>query len=155
MKELSTHLDTFFLKCANVRIGKLNLPKMETWKKDFQISEHEGFQYCMKFKYSNAQIGNREPRLGYTRRRFCPLCAVLSELNELHLMTCPKLGKVRENLQISTYINLCLLNKDSEQEAFLKFISGMSVSGIYLGITEMIARGSQLSSLVEKFLSLW
>ena len=155
VKELATHLDNFFLNCANIRIEKLNLPKMENWAKDFEISEHEGFQYCMKFKYSNAQIGNREPRLGYTRRRFCPLCPALSELNEMHLMTCPNLRKVRENLQISTFLNLCLLNNDSEQEAFLKFISGRSVTGTYLGMGEMIARGSQLSSLVEKFLSLW
>ena len=70
-------------------------------------------------------------------------------------MTCPKLGKIRDNLQMSTFLNLCLLNNDSEQSAFLKFISGMSVTGTYLGITEMIARGSQLSSLVEKFLSMW
>ena len=67
----------------------------------------------------------------------------------------PRLGKIRDSIQISTFLNLCLLNNDTDREVFIKFISGISVTGTYLGLSEMISRGNQLSDLVDKFLSLW
>ena len=120
-----------------------------------EVSENESFQWCMRFKYYNAPIGCREPRVGYTRRKFCPLCGLLAQLNELHLFLCPALKAIRTKLNIETVFNLCRLYSDSEKQAFKKILEVLSKTGDYLGIEEMINRGKQLPILVDAFLALW
>ena len=160
VKSLADSLDHHFLGVANKIISNLkeNVPALQElkgWTNPVNVSENENFQWCMRFKYFNAPIGNREPRVGYVRRKFCPLCGVLSILNELHLFMCSELKSVRATLCIETFINLCILYGDSEKQAFSKFVEGMSQTGQYLGIEEMISRGKQLSNLLDKFLELW
>ena len=160
VKSLSVSLDEHFLQYANsvIKNLQLNVPAVEeldSWKDTVNVSEDENYQWCQKFKYFNAPIGCREPRLGYTRRRFCPLCGVLATLNEMHLFLCPALKTTRANLQIETFFNICRLYQDTETQTFSKFVNGMSVTGDYLGIEEMINRGKQLSLLVDHFLKLW
>ena len=159
-KTLADTVDKHFLGVANTIIVRLkeNVPalcELKSWKDPVNVSENENFQWCMRFKYYNAPIGHREPRVGYIRRKFCPLCGVLAILNELHLFMCPSLKSIRAALCIETFINMCILYNDSEQQAFTKFVEGMSHTGEFLGLEEMINRGKQLSSLVDKFLALW
>ena len=160
VKSLSDTLDKHFLGVANKTIIKLKesvpaVNELESWKDKVEVSESENFQWCMRFKYYNAPIGCREPRVGYTRRKFCPLCGVLAPLNELHLFLCPTLKAIRAKLDIETFFNICKLYSDSDQQAFTKFVEGLSKTGDYLGIEEMINRGKQLSNLVDEFLALW
>ena len=160
VKSLADTLDKHFLGVANKIINKLKegvpaVKELESWKDKVEVSESENFQWCMRFKYYNAPIGCREPRVGYIRRRFCPLCGVLAPLNELHLFLCPTLKAIRAKLDIETFFNICKLYSDSDQQAFIKFVGGLSKTGDYMGIEEMINRGKQLSNLVDEFLALW
>ena len=90
---LKIHLNTWFLNQINLEITWLKLPcvaPIEKFTRARYVCEDDGCSSISQFKFSNASLGNRAPRIGRCRTSKCSLCSgVLDELHDAFV--CPSL----------------------------------------------------------------
>lgn len=155
---LSHYLDMFFIGEVNVVVSQLNLPGLgfiSSFKRDQIVSEHEEFQTCCQFRFFAAGIGRREPRLGYDRRRFCPLCSGQIPLTEFHLFSCQSLTDVRRETEINLFVSRCLAKNVILTRAYFLYVNGLDINGVSVSLEDILLRGRALLRLVDIFLKRW
>jgi hypothetical protein len=155
---IKLHLDTHFIKIVNDTVSRLDLPAVgviTNFKLDRPISEQEEFRIIAQFRFSVSDIGRRVPRVGYSRRHFCPLCDQREQLTEIHLFECSSLKAIRRLTEIEHFVNMCIFKGKSLSESFVLYINGFDTSGALIPVDTYRLRGKALISLVTSFLSMW
>ena len=158
-KLLKMDISDWFLADMNKVIISLNLPSLHTV--DYlcrapYVCEHKNASTLAKFKLGVADLGNREPRIGHQREIFCPVCPNQTPNCELHLVCeCPSVSAMRSETGITSFLNHCLLQGVSLQEAYSFFINGQNCYGVTIPSTAVLERGSSLLALRDCWLARW
>ena len=82
-------MNIYFVDQTNAEIARCSLPwvaPVKRLKKQNYVMEGVPSSTIAKFKFSNAELGNRYPRPGHvTRKVWCPLCPAQTKNTEPHV----------------------------------------------------------------------
>ena len=159
-KLVDIHLKGFFIEKVNEAISILHQPtlkpilKLERAK---YVCDGKASQAIACTKLSCAGLGNRAPRRGHTRVKFCPLCPRMSTLlNEEHvIINCPGVKDMRSELGLTTLFNLGKLEGMKDEDMFNRFVSGEDWDGNLVDLTTYLSRGDTLSEMYKDWLAKW
>ena len=99
------------------------------------VCENELSSVITKFKFDNAALGNKMPRVGYPRKPLCPLCPVLYTSSCLHLLlVCGSVANLRTESGIQSFVTSCLLKNHSLEYCYELFVNGLSLDGTPVSI---------------------
>ena len=159
MKILQTHISDWFLDCTNDKINNLTLPSIHpvvSLSRSHYVCESYYSTVITEFKFSNAGLGNREPRLGYPRLTMCPLCPQQFPNTEFHLvMQCGSVADLRSTTNVTSFINICKLKGVSSQLTYDLFVNGLDSDKNQVFSVCYIERGRCLFDLRALWLSRW
>ena len=105
-------------------------------------------------KLSCAGLGNKAPRRGHPRCRYCPLCTPNTfELDEHHaIMECTSTVDTRERLGLTEYINKMQVDGLSSKDVFLSYVHGLDSDGDKVDIASYLKRGQIPSQIYKEWL---
>jgi hypothetical protein len=156
---LTYSLNTHFLKLTNEEISAHCLPlvgRLTSFSPARHLSEKTESCEISRWKFGCAELGHRVPRVGYHRKRFCPLCPLLYRpLNEAHMFVCPALEVIRDQSIISPFIGLCFLNGFSIEKTLFLYVNGKDTKGCDIPLDEFLDRGKALLGVVAFYLAQW
>ena len=120
------------------------------------VSENDMSAVITEFKFDNANLGNKSPRLGYMRKLYCPLCPVQHLNNGLHLLfVCGSLSLLRVASGIQSFITACSVQNRSLESAYALFVNGEDVVGKSVSVQDYIERGKCMNDMRALWLSKW
>ena len=120
------------------------------------VSENDMSAVITEFKFDNANLGNKSPRLGYMRKLYCPLCPVQHLNNGLHLLfVCGSLSSLRVASGIQSFITSCSVQNRSLESAYALFVNGEDVVGKSVSVQDYIERGKCMNDMRALWLSKW
>ena len=159
MMILQSQISDWFLDSTNDKIISLSLPSIRpivSLTRLQYVCESDYSSVISEFKFSNAGLGNREPRLGYHRMTVCPLCPQQFPNTEFHLvMQCSSVANLRSTTKIISFINNCKLKGLSSKVTYDLFINGFDSDKTQITVGCYIERGRCLHDLREFWLSKW
>ena len=125
--------------------------------KQTYVQDGKASQAIARTKLACAGLGNKAPRCGYWRVKYCPLCRPDNVLlNERHVvMSCRGVRDAREAMGLTTSFNLGKLMGKEEEELFFLFVNGLDKDGTPIEERLYIERGEQLHRIYTEFLSKW
>ena len=145
VKILKSDISDWFIADLNLAISNLALPALTCVEKLGRIPyvcEHDSSSTISKFRLGVAELGNREPRLGHQRERFCPLCSTNQPNSEFHLVcVCQAVSAKRSEIGLTSFINQCLYHGSSLKDAFCYFINGLDCYGKPVARADVLNRG--------------
>ena len=140
-------LSVYFLSLINNQIKSLQLPaltEVETFNRSAYLCESTLFSEVVGVKMG---YGRGEPCPRYNRHRQCPFCPNVVS-TEFHVcMICARVKKVRDEVGVSLFTNLCLLRGLTVKEAFGMYVNGKSVQGDNITLADQLERGLALQTI--------
>ena len=89
------------------------------------VCESKWSSVISEFRLGVEGLGNKNPRTGYNRKQFCPVCPQLQPNSGIHLLfSCSSLSRLRVDTGISSFLTACTVLGVSLDEAYQLFISG-------------------------------
>ena len=111
-----------------------------------------------KVKLACAGLGNKAPRPGHPRVKYCPLCQPNQvKISELHVLTdCVSVERVRRETGLSFEMNLLRLSGgDESEDAYYKYVNGLDKDGAAIDKSSYLQRGEAMGEVIAAWLSLW
>ena len=154
---LQLHLGTWFINETNRLIAALKLPcvaPISKFCRSDYVYEHHGCSSIAEFKFMNAGLGNRAPRLDRMRTQKCLLC--FADLDEPHVaFICPGVEKFRrQKTDIVHFRTICQVHNICPRSAFKKYVNGMEWNDQLLDRPSYSKRGVMLNILKNEWLRL-
>ena len=144
------------LLLLNSTLASLQLPlvhQLNRLTRAGYVCENDSVAVIAAFKFSNAGLGNREPRQGHHRQLQCPLCSVPTTNDEFHLVIhCPSVSTLRTSSNISSFITACQLKNFLFPKIFDYFVNG---NGKHISTDSYLERGNCLADMRKLWLSKW
>ena len=152
-KMISEYLDTHFINKLNDDIIKSKLPayrQVSSIVRNKFIHEGPSSALAVGMKVNNCRDN---PTQGIDHSRLCRFCP--GEMaSEFHVAwKCPQLSKLRNDLGINTFKNICSLNEYQEDSAtYYAYITGMDAQGKHVTCLQFDKRMTVLSEIRTKWL---
>ena len=120
------------------------------------MSENELSAVITEFKFDNAGLGNKAPRVGYPRKLFCPVCPTHHLVSSFHvLFVCSSLARLRMESGIQSFINSCTLKNISLEAAYGLFVYGEDCDGKEIQLMSYFERAKCMKDMRQLWLSKW
>ena len=157
-KVVQLHLDNHFLGVTNEVVSRLSQPALRpqrSWPGAGYVCESREATVIAKVKVACAGLGNKAPRTGMQRRRYCPLCGPAQvEISEFHVITsCRGVLDVRRETGVSAMLALFRVEGMEEEEAFYNFVSGLDSKGVKVSKEDYLGRGKAMGEVLDIWLS--
>ena len=115
--------------------------------------EHVGCSPLAQFRLSSAGLGDRVPRPGHAREKFCPLCN--KKLDEYHvIVACQDLKSHRRTTSVQSFLIQCRIKGMPAERAYLMFVNGLDSNGKEVATSVHLQRGKELMELKKQYLNL-
>ena len=155
IKFLKIHLNTWFINQSNMEITRLKLPcvaQITKFGRADYVCEADGCSHIARYKFSNASLGNRAPRLGRCRTNRCSLCSGV--LDEVHVaFVCPSLDAYRlANTDLGVFVALCRSKGFLARLAFKLYVTGLDWCGQAVPMSQYRKRGVILKNVTREWL---
>ena len=152
---LKLHLDTWFLNRTNMELSRLNLPcveRLHKFSRQSYVFENDGCSPIACFKFLNAGLGNRAPRIGRRRTGVCSLCSGV--LSEVHVVfDCAFMDAYRSgHTDISVFMTMCRSQGIFSQVAFKMYVTGLDWRGNLVSTSLLLRRGVHLKNILKEWL---
>ena len=109
-----------------------------------------------EFKLDHAGLGDKKPRIGYSRKPLCPVCPNQTKNSGLHLLfECSSVSALRCSTGIRAFMTQCLHKGMTLSECYLNFVNGLDTNGNPLPVRDYLERGKCMWDLRELWLSKW
>ena len=146
----------FLAKCNSVVSTHQWVRPLKTLARAGYVCENDLSSVITEFKFDNAGLGNKAPRVGYPRKPFCPLCPVKYPNSEFHLLfTCGSVSQLRQDTGIMSFINICLLKEISLETAYTLYVNGEDFNENPVTFTSYLERGKCMDDMRQLWLSKW
>ena len=101
------------------------LQPLDSFQRLPYVCESKWSSIISEFRLGVEGLGNKNPRTGYNRKQFCPVCPQLQPNSGIHLLfSCSSLSRLRVDTGISSFLTACTVLGVSLDEAYQLFISG-------------------------------
>ena len=96
----------YFLANLNTSISSLNwVMPVETLSRSSYVCEHPSSSVITQFKLDCAGLGDKQPRMGHTRKPLCPVCPLDVPNTGIHLLfLCLSVSALRRETGIQSFI---------------------------------------------------
>ena len=146
----------FIARCNSLLSSHRWIRPVEKLSRARYVCEDEVSAVITQFKFDNANLGNKVPRMGYPRKPFCPICPVQHLSSGLHLLfVCGSLSALRVTTGLQSYINSCTLRNQTLETAYTLFVNGEDYSGTAVPLPEYLERGKCMNDMRNLWLSKW
>ena len=155
---LKLAIKEWFLSDINnsVANSSLLLYPLDCLNRAHYVCEHEHASTFSQFRLGVAGLGNKAPRLGRHRQRYCPLCPTQALNCEYHLVcVCPAIHAKRAETGITSFINHCTVKGIPLVDVFKLFVMGLDSNGKLISRSDVLERGHALHDLKECWLGRW
>ena len=149
----------YFLKHVNQVLDKCEwISDLSSFSRQAYVSENKMSAVISEFKLANEGLGNKHPVQGYTRRKFCPLCPDEVPISGPHVIFfCDSLKALRNENGIAAFLESCMSEGKSWEEAYHSYINGYSPSSkpAPISINEYYNRAKCIHLMRSFWLSKW
>ena len=147
----------YFLAQINTITSSISsLLPIENLSRSYYVCENQNSSVITQFKLDCAGLGDKQPRIGYTRKPFCPACPVIVPNNGLHLLfSCGAVSALRIETGIQSFMTLGQQKGLSLTECYLHFINGLDTNGNLILKHEYLERGKSMRDMRDLWLSKW
>ena len=153
-KLIQLHLTGYFTEVTNTAVSCLNLPALHprtAWRPQEYVCELGEAGTIARVKLACVGLGNKAPRPGKERIKYCPLCwpatVVLSEKHVL--VSCPSVLRVRRESGLSSVLGQLLLEGLSEDNAYSHYVTGLDSVGRKVAKQLHLQRGLAMGEVIE------
>ena len=147
----------YFLDSTNLHLSSISwLKPLESFSRKSYVCESKWSSVISSFRLASEGLGNKQPRMGYTRKPFCPICPDLSKNCGQHLLfSCSSLSALRVETGISAFMNSCSVLGYSFDEAYSLFINGLNSVKKPVSKIDFFDRAKCMHDMKELWLSKW
>ena len=161
----ASHIPSFWkLKTSQYFLDKCNaalanycyVAKMTNFSRLKYVCENDLSSIITKFKYDNADLGNKTPRPGYSRKLFCPLCPTPHKTSCFHILfVCSSVSVPRATTGIQSFITVLTLKGVSLEDAFMIFVNGLDSDRKAVSMSSYLERARCMNDMRSEWLSRW
>ena len=153
---LKSQVGTYFLAQTNSAISSYGVLPIEGLTRASYVCEGENSSVIAEFKLDCARLGDKQPRQGYTRKPFCPVCPVNAPNTGIHLLfSCSSLSALRVECGIQSFITQCLLKDMSLNDCYRNFINGLDSNNKPITKQAYLERGKCMMDMRGLWFSKW
>ena len=146
----------FLARCNTVLSNHRWMRPVKEYSRSRYVCEDDVSAVITQFKFDNANLGDKIPRMGYLRKPFCPLCPVQHQSSGLHLLfDCGSLSALRVSSGIQSFINSCKFRGHTMESAYTLFVNGEDYTGTAVPLAVYLERGKCMSDMRKMWLSKW
>ena len=147
----------YFLAHVNSIAASISfLLPIENLSRAYYVCEDVNSSVITQFKLDCAGLGDKQPRLAYARKPFCPACPVRVPNTGLHLLfSCGAVSALRIETGIQSYVTLCQHKGLSLTDSYLHFVNGLDTNGNPVSKHEYLERGKCMRDMRDTWLSKW
>ena len=155
-KKISFH---HFIANVNKQILQLQLPwlqPLESFSRTAYVCESKWSRTISEFRLGCEGLGNKQPRTGYNRKQFCPVCPQRHPNNGMHLIfSCSSLSKLRAETGISSFITVCSIRNIPLDQAYSMFVNGLDSEKKLISRTAFLERAKCMHDMRQLWLTKW
>ena len=153
-KQLSLN---YFIKSCNDVLSKYSrITPLEQFTRARYVSENELSSVITKFKFENADLGDKAPRIGYLRKPYCPLCPVPHKTSCMHILfECSSLSAMRSDTSITSFITSAMVKNVDLESAYTLFVNGLDLCMNPVSLETYYERAKCMSDMRLEWLSKW
>ena len=144
---------------ANINLDISSYPcllPIKTFARATYVCEDEFSSVIAQFKLDCANLGNKQPRQGYVRQPYCPVCPHNVPNSGLHLLfSCGAVSALRIETGIQSFLVQCIQNDLSLSGSYKHFVNGLTAQGKPISRQEYLERGKSMKDMRELWLSKW
>ena len=148
-----------FLADVNKQILQLQLPwiqPLESFSRTAYVCENKWSRTISEFRLGCEGLGNKQPRTGYNRKQFCPVCPQRHPNNGMHLIfSCSSLSKLRAETGISSFITVCSIRNIPLDQAYSMFVNGLDSEKKLISRTAFLERAKCMHDMRQLWLTKW
>ena len=155
--EMKSLVGDYFLAKLNTSISSLNwvLP-VERLCRSSYVCEAENSSVITQFKLDCAGLGDKQPRLGHSRKPLCPACPLNVPNTGIHLLlSCESVTALRIETGIQSFIVECEQNGLSLSECYKNFVNGLDSHSKPVQKQLYLNRGNCMKNMSNLWLSKW
>ena len=147
----------YFLANLNTSISSLNwVMPVETLSRSSYVCEHPSSSVITQFKLDCAGLGDKQPRMGHTRKPLCPVCPLNVPNTGIHLLfSCLSVSALRRETGIQSFITQCEQNGLSLAKCYRNFVNGLDSHSNPVTKHEYLERGKIMKNMRDLWLSKW
>ena len=147
----------YFLDKCNAALATYDyVDRMTSFMRLKYVCENDLSSVITKFKFDNADLGNKAPRPGYSRKPFCPLCPTLHKTSCFHILfICSSVSGPRATTGIQSFITLLTLKGVSLEDAFKMFVNGLDSDKKPVSVSAYLERARCMTDMRTEWLSRW
>ena len=147
----------YFISSSNMLIVQLPwLQPLESFQRLEYVCESKWSSVITEFRLGCEGLGNKQPRNGYDRKPYCPVCPQLHTNNGIHLLfLCSSLSKLRVETGISSFITACSVLGIALDEAYAMFITGYDTKKKTISRATFFERAKCMYDMRQLWLSKW
>ena len=154
---MKSHCSEYFLSMVNCNISSYPwiLPLQRLARSSY-VCENECSTVITEFKFDCAKLGDKQPRNGYERKPFCPVCPMNVPNTGIHMLfSCGSLAPLRQETGIQSFIVQCQQKGMSMTECYTLFVNGLTPLGNPLSRQDYLERGKCMRDMRELWFSKW
>ena len=147
----------YFMKTTNNTIAHVPwLQPLESLARLPHVCESRWSTVISEFRLGCEGLGNKQPRTGYQRKPYCPVCPSKETNDGLHvLFFCACLSSLRTDTGITSFMTSCTLNKMSVEEAYSLFVTGFDSHRKPISRSDFFERAKCMCDMRTLWLSKW
>ena len=147
----------YFLSSLNKLFVQLPwLQTQDSLHRLLYVCENKWSTVIAEFRMGCEGLGNKQPRSGYNRKPFCPVCPQQQQNTGIHLLfSCSSLSKLRSETGISSFLTSCSIRGVSLSEAYRIFINGLDSENKTVSKSTFLERGKCMDDMRQLWLTKW
>ena len=120
------------------------------------VCEAESSSVITQFKLDCAGLGDKQPRMGHSRKPHCPACPLNVPNTGIHLLlSCESVPALRIETGIQSFITECEQNGLSLSECYKNFVNGLDSYSKPVQKHVYLNRGKVMKIMRDLWLSKW
>ena len=146
-----------FLTSLNNLIVQLPwLKPLDSFSRLAYVSENRWSRTISEFRMGCEGLGNKQPRSGYNRKPFCPVCPQRHPNNGMHLIfSCSSLSKLRSETGISSFLTVCSVKSIQIDNAYTMFVNGLDTENKSVSRQTFLDRAKCMHDMRQLWLTKW
>ena len=147
----------YFLSTLNKQIVQLPwLQPQDSFQRLVYVCESKWSTVIAEFRMGCEGLGNKQPRPGYNRKPYCPVCPHQQPNNGMHvLFSCSSLSKLRSDTGISSFLTSCSIRGVALAEAYRMFITGLDSENKAISRSTYHERAKCMNDMRQLWLTKW
>ena len=148
---------SYFLESTNQLIQHISsLKPILSFSRLPYVCESKWSAVISEFRLECEGLGNKQPRHGYSRKHFCPVCPDVQLNCGIHLLfCCSSLSALRLETGITAFLNSCTMQGITMDDSYGMFINGLDSNNQTVSQSAFLERARCMYDMRLLWLTKW